>query len=461
MRNQEALARPGIEYSGRESLWGRMTLVSPETRLDKRMASSAGLAAALQAVEDSVAFGGGGERAVPSAGAIYPYEFYVVLAGRGTEAGEVLGVDPVRRRCWRAGAGETSVRDQCLRAGIDPPEPGGALLVLVTRPWLSMRKYADRGYLYTQLDAAHMAVNALGTSQGRGTELLLRFDRRPLEALLGLVDRCREIHSVLRLDATGDVALPDGWSVHAAGPDTEGPSWMEQVCWQSLLPMLAGDEDPAPVPGPQPLTHPGPSAGAAPDLSTERWTKLSRQRRSSKRYVSYAVPADVLDRTLAAAGAALRTDLPPSSELGVTVLARSVEGAPSRVFRLSGGTVPQVAEVPDGDLIVRACMQQEHLRHAAAFVVFHAPRADLVTDRSTYMRELLFRAGGTAHLLYLGATAAGLGVTAVGGFDAALWRTASGLPEGHDPVYILSLGATGLGGVKWDRMPVAYAQSEE
>lgn len=124
MRNQEALARPGIEYSGRESLWGRMTLVSPETRLDKRMASSAGLAAALQAVEDSVALGGGGERAVPSAGAIYPYEFYVVLAGRGTEAGEVLGVDPVRRRCWRTGAGETSVRDQCLRAGIDPPEPG-------------------------------------------------------------------------------------------------------------------------------------------------------------------------------------------------------------------------------------------------------------------------------------------------------------------------------------------------
>ncbi|MEU1088335.1 nitroreductase family protein [Streptomyces sp. NPDC005576] len=434
--------------------------MSPETRLDNRVTTSAGLAAALQAVEASAGVVSGGERAVPSAGAIYPYEFYVVLAGHGTETGQVLGVDPVRRRCRHAGGGEASVRDQCRRAGIDPPGPGGALLVLVTRPWLSMRKYADRGYLYTQLDAAHMAVNALGTSQGRGTELLLRFDRRPLEALLGLVDRCREIHSVLRLDGTGDVALPVGWSVHAEGRVTEDPSWMEQVCWDSLLPVLSGDEAPAPVPGSRPLTHPGPSARELPDLSAPRWSALSGRRRSSKRYVASAVPADVLERTLAAAATALRTDLPASGELGVTVLARSVEGAPSRVFRLSGEPAPPVAKAPDGDLVVRACMQQEHLRHAAAFVLFHAPRADLVTNRSTYMRELLFRAGGTAHLLYLGATAAGLGVTAVGGFDAALWRTASGLPEDHDPVYLLSLGATGPGGVKWDRLPVAYAQSE-
>ncbi|MFD6422962.1 nitroreductase family protein [Streptomyces sp. NPDC060198] len=434
--------------------------MSPETRLDNRVTTSAGLAAALRAVEGSVAVGGGGERAVPSAGAIYPYEFYVVLAGHGTRTGQVLAVDPVRRRCRRVGAGEASVRDQCLLAGIDPPEPGGALLVLVTRPWLSMRKYADRGYLYTQLDAAHMAVNALGTSQGRGTELLLRFDRRPMEVLLGLVDRCREIHSLLRVGTTGDAALPDGWSVHAEGPATEGPSWMEQVCWESLLPVLPGDEAPKPVPGARPLTRPGPSARPVPELSAPRWTALSRRRRSSKRYVPSAVPADVLDLTLAAAATALRTDLPPSGELGVTVLARTVEGAPSRVFRLSGEPAPPLAKAPDGDLVVRACMGQEHLRHAAAFVVFHAPRADLVTRRSACLRELLFRAGGTAHLLYLGATAAGLGVTAVGGFDAALWRTASGLPEDHDPVYLLSLGATGRGGVKWDRMPVAYAQSE-
>jgi nitroreductase len=437
-----------------------MTLVSPEIRQNDRMASSTGLAAALQALEGAVAIGGGGERAVPSAGAIYPYEFYVVVAGHGAADNEVLGVDVTRRRCWRTGTPGKSVRDQCLRAGIDPPPPGGALLVLVTRPWLSMRKYGDRGYLYTQLDAAHMAVNALGASEGSGNELLLRFDRRPLEALLGLVDRCREIHSVLRLDATGEVALPDGWSVHTASSVTESPSWMERVCWQSLLPMLSGGEAPAPAPGAQPLTRPHVSSGAAPDLSTERWARLSRRRRSSKRYVPATVPDDVLDRVLATAGTALRTDLPPSSGLGVTVLARSLEGAPARVFRLSGETVPKTGAAPDGDLIVRACMQQEHLRHAAAFVVFHAPRADLVTDRSTYMRELLLRTGGTAQLLYLGATAVGLGVTAVGGFDAALWRTASGLPEDHDPVYILSLGATGLGGIKWDRMPVAYAQSE-
>ncbi|MFE7108576.1 nitroreductase family protein [Streptomyces sp. NPDC057575] len=460
MQDQEVLEKSRILLGRGENLWNRMSLVSPSTPSRNPVAPLEGLATALHTVEAAVAVDtSSGNRAVPSAGSIYPYEFYAVVAGdRGCG---VIAIDPVRRLCWSVGTGGAGVVEQCRRAGIAPPPPGGADVVLVARPWLSMRKYGDRGYLYTQLDAAHVAVNLLGMSEGRG-ELLLRFGHGPLEELLGLKDRCREVHSVLRVEPGDDSALPAGWTVEAAVPASgaAAPSWLERVCWESLTPAWTAGEVEAPCRGARPLATPVESSGPAVELAAGKWAGLSHRRRSSKKYVPSALPAGVLAQVLATAGTALRTDLPPDSDLGVTVVARSAEGMPARVLRLTGGPVPGGGEAPDGDLIVRSCMQQEHLRDGAAFVVFHAPRASLASGRSPRAKELFLRAGGVAQLLYLGATAVDLGVTAVGGFDAGLWRTIGRLPEHHDPIYVLSFGATGSGGVKWDRMPVAYAQSE-
>jgi hypothetical protein len=39
-------------------------------------------------------------------------------------------------------------------------------ILLIIRPWLSMRKYGSRGYLYNHLDAGHAAVNLLGGRTG-------------------------------------------------------------------------------------------------------------------------------------------------------------------------------------------------------------------------------------------------------------------------------------------------------
>ncbi|WP_410667817.1 nitroreductase family protein [Amycolatopsis sp. cmx-4-68] len=445
----------------KDSLWDRMKLVSADNGLVERELTAAGGDLALHAISLAAVTTSpgkaGGDRATPSAGAIYPYEFYVVLADA------VFAVDPVRRLCHRIGAHERLIELRCRQAGVPPPPMDGALVVLVTRPWLSMRKYGDRGYLYTQLDAAHVAVNALGVA-GPRAELRLRFAPKPLEGLLGIAGRCREVHSVLHLRPEGGVTGPAGWTVHHSrpadtAPGTEDPSWLELVCWQSLMPLPPTGQEPAPRVEPEPLTSFGDRFGPPPELAP-RWAGLSGRRTSAKRYVPAAVPGPVLDRTLAAAGLALRTDLSRDSELGVTLVARSVTGMAPGVYRPDGGDGPGRGEPPSGEEIVRACMHQAHLRDAAAFVVFHAPRADLAADRSAHLRELLFRAGGIAQLLYLGATDAGLGVTAVGGFDAALWRAIAKLPEGQDPAYVMSFGADGPGGVKLDRLPAAYAQNE-
>jgi hypothetical protein len=444
----------------KDSLWDRMKLVSADTGLVERGLTAPGGDLALHAISSAAVttspHKAGGDRATPSAGAIYPYEFYVVLADA------VFAVDPVRRLCHRIGAQERMIEIRCRQAGVPPAPVGGALVVLVTRPWLSMRKYGDRGYLYTQLDSAHVAVNALGVAGARA-ELRLRFAPKPLEELLGIAGRCREVHSVLHLRPEGTVTRPEGWRVHhsrpaGAAPGTEAPSWLELVCWQSLMPLPATGQGTSPQVEAEPLTKFGLRFGPPPELAP-RWAGLSGRRTSAKRYVPAAVPARALERTLAAAGLALRTDLPRDSELGMTLLVRSVTGMAPGVYRQAGDDEPGLGDPPGGEEIVRACMHQEHLRDAAAFVVFHASRADLAADRSAHLRELLFRAGAVAQLLYLGATDAGLGVTAVGGFDAARWRSIAKLPEGQDPTYVMSFGTDGPGGVKLDRMPAAYAQN--
>ena len=466
------------------SLWDRMVLAPSDWGPVDRASMPLGAFLGLRTVEKAAVVSSGDCRATPSAGAIYPYEFYVIA---GQTDAVVLAADPVRRLARRIGVEASMVATQCRRAGVGTPPEGGALLIVVSRPWLSMRKYDDRGYLYTQLDAAHVAVNALGVAGAHGA-LRTRLTPGPLERLLGIEDRCREIHSVLRLDPSDPEQDAGDWTVRQAlpgvpPPGAAEPSWLERTCWQTLRPLLS-DGSGAPEPGSAPLvrltTTLDPDTGASDELVldttwvTSRWAELSRRRASSKQFTSAEVPRSLLARVISAAGTPLHTDLPPDGDLHMTLLARTVSGLRPGYHRLTDGVTADTAtqcagqgaaagtdaayRPPTDDDVVRATMHQKHLRDAAAFVLFHAPRADLVANRSAHLRELLLRAGGVAHLLYLGATDAGLGVTAVGGFDADMWRDFTRLPAAHDPVYLLSFGTAGAGRVKWDRLATPYAR---
>jgi nitroreductase len=122
------------------------------------------------------------------------------------------------------------------------------------------------------------------------------------------------------------------------------------------------------------------------------------------------------------------------------------------------GDVPGV--VLDGEQVVRACMNQGHLRNAAAMAVLHAPRTALLGRGQEQLRDTLFCAGALGQLLYLGATEAGVGVTGVGGFDAERWRQLAHLPEDREPLYLVAFGIDDRQGAKWDRLSTAYAQNE-
>lgn len=430
------------------------------------MAVSAELRCVLRLFEAAADGSHTGRPSAPSAGALYPYEHYAVV--RAPDGPAVYAVDTARRTCRliRAGA---RVQHVLEISGLPLCETGRSLVLTVVRPWLSMRKYGDRGYLYAQLDAAHVATQLLCVaSDSHGpAELHARLDTQPLSQLLGLDDGHRFVHSALVVSSRA-AACDDtdgGWSCTddlGGGPSGNSSTWLETECWNWLNSHRPrGEAGPPNAVSLRPLLQP--TASGPTWLPAEgTLTALAARRRSTKDFSPRELSGQALDRALAALRTPLATDLTADSELGATLVARRVRGyAPGNhpLFTQAPQTTASTTGL-DGNTLVQACMGQEHLRHASALVVFHAPRHEVLRHGGHGLDETLLRAGALAHLLYLGAAGQDIAVTAIGGFDAARWHTLAELPERHEVLYIALLGLPGHTAVKLDRLQHAYAHNE-
>ncbi|MCZ0209729.1 nitroreductase family protein [Streptomyces sp. UMAF16] len=459
-------------------LWDRVALPSAPPDPPAGPVAAPGLRRALSLLEEGVltskanrSCGSYAARAVPSAGALYPYEFAVLTGEDGLPT--AFRVDADRRTCARvaAGAAVTAALDA---SGLAVPEGGGALVVTLTRPWLSMRKYGDRGYLYTQLDAGHAAGNLVLAAAGRGAAgaLRLRFPRESLSELLEANENCREIHSVTLLPAG---PADDSWTRWTVHDDTDrerrGPtwrSWLENTCWDSLAGWTGHSEVPALHTVAAPLARvrtdgrlPAADSGLG---EASAWSELIGTRASSKAFTGAPVPAAAVWQAVSALTTPLETDLPDATALSATLVLRSAaEPGHDAVYRLDTGE-RRPGRLPSTDEVARACMQQRALAGAAAILLLHVPRTSLAgagtAAGAENLRELAFRCGALGQLLYLGAHRARVGVTAIGGFDTPLWRTLAGLPEDDEILYALLIGRPDDSGIKFDRLAMAHAQNE-
>ncbi|MEU2182834.1 nitroreductase family protein [Streptomyces thermolilacinus] len=475
-----ACAEPERESPSRAvDLWARVALPAAAPEPAAEPVAAAGLRLALSLLDEGVltsranrSCGSYVARAVPSAGAVYPYEFAVLVMERGVPT--AFRIDADRRTCARLAAGPR-VAAALHASRLAVPEDGGALVVTLTRPWLSMRKYGDRGYLYTQLDAGHAAGNLILAAAGRGAAgaLRLRFPREALSELLEAGENCREVHSAILVPAgQADDASWTRWRVHDdTDRELRGPtwrSWLESTCWDSLAGWPEHSGSPAPRTAPAPLARvrtdrrlPEHRSGLG-EPST--WPELIGTRVSSKAFTGEPVPAAAVWQAVSALTTPLETDLPDSSPLSATLVLRATtEPGQDAVYRLRTGE-RQPVRLPSTDEVARACMQQRALAGAAAVLLLHVPRTSLAGAGSPVdaenLRELAFRCGALGQLLYLGANRASVGVTAIGGFDTPLWRTLAGLPDDHEILYALLLGSPDDSGVKFDRLALAHAQNE-
>jgi nitroreductase len=501
---------PAPESAGRTAdLWDRVALPAAPPEPPAEPVAAPGLRLALSLLEEGAltsranrACGSYVARAVPSAGAVYPYEFAVLVMENG--APTAFRIDADRRTCARLAVG-TRVAAALDAATLEIPPDGGALVVTLTRPWLSMRKYGDRGYLYTQLDAGHAAGNLVLAAAGRGAAgaLRLRFPRESLSELLEAGENHREVHSAVLVPSTSADESWKRWTVHD-GTDREqrGPtwqSWLESTCWDSLAvwPEHSGSAIPQAEPAAAALARirigrqvpgrqlagrqlpDGQLPGGADGLGDpSQWANLIGTRVSSKAFTGEPVSADAVWQAVSALSTPLETDLPDASPLSATLVLRSTTD-PERdaVYRLDTGE-RQPVRLPSTDEVARACMQQRALAGAAAVLLLHVPRTSLAGAGSAAgpentsvdpenapvgpenLRELAFRCGALGQLLYLGAHRATVGVTAIGGFDTPLWRTLAGLPEDDEILYALLLGSPDDSGFKFDRLATAHAQNE-
>jgi SagB-type dehydrogenase family enzyme len=146
-------------------------------------------------------------RAVPSGGALYPLDLYVVpRLVSGLEEG-LYHFDPFRRCLEVLRLGPST--KQLARSSTYPElvEPAAVVIALTGTFWRSRFKYGPRSYRFTLLEAGHVAQNALLTVAALGLAAVPLggfYDRR-VDELLGL-DGVNE--SVLYLLSIGP--LPGG-----------------------------------------------------------------------------------------------------------------------------------------------------------------------------------------------------------------------------------------------------------
>ena len=458
--------------------WPHMLKIEPFGDLDVCDLDHPRLRSALDVIDTAVMkTGASDKRRVPSAGAIYPYELLVLVpalkAGSGNDAAElercesercsleVYTTDLTRRQCARVRL-DASALDPVLAACDDGAD---FHIMVLTRPWLSVRKYGPRGYAYAQIDAAHVALNILGISLERGgAQLRTSLPRVQVARFTETFLPYRELHSLISVRSVAADSEALAWSevLSGGGQVSRTQGDLEEYAWLQIpQDLLYGDDGQrparvAPLLGSQDQSEP------ASQIRPHEWSSLMARRRSCKSFTRGTSHKFTVEPVLARLATALPTDLPDAPPVRVTVVcAPGVVGDDHRQTP-AGASVVGTAAVLDHATVTRACMGQMHLANAAAFALVHAARGDYLVDgKPQLLRDAYFRAGAIGHLLYLSAAAEDVALTAIGGFDGAKWAALGDIPTGNEVLYVLALGSEeGSRVSKRDRLDLAYAHGE-
>ena len=137
-----------IGYTTRHDICVRARNIATETLSTLDLADLSTLLSAYQANGPS------DRRRVPSGGALYPLELYVVARRVDNLATGVYHFDPFDRALDLLAAGEPALENVFVDPAIS--ENAAAILVVTGLFWRSRSKYGLRGYRFTLLEAGHL-----------------------------------------------------------------------------------------------------------------------------------------------------------------------------------------------------------------------------------------------------------------------------------------------------------------
>ncbi len=435
-------------------------------------------------------------RTTPSAGALYPFDVLVQVPDRLDEA----YVYDIEEGCFRPYhlAPANLARPLCR----DPKGQAGrkhiGRVVLIARPWLSMTKYGQRGYLYTKLDIAHVAasVSLAARSLGLPSTVHLRIRRERLAEELGLSGMCREPEVAVTVDEPEESQyvtpmVPTSTAIdksllssrtmtavkEAGAAGLEAPSLEEEANWRELLAGVGTDSLSPPLAAHYgditSVLEPRESAQASirtvvpcrqtPTLTRDHRSAVFR-RESAKGFLPLPLTLTQVTGTLFEANGVLHVDCagPGAVGVGLRMLVRKVEGLEAGVyaysasqqllFEVCGGRAPRGEEE-----VLLSCMSQPVVRHAAVILALHASLRDQFGRLGrAALNELHFHAAHVAHKLALAASRHGVGITCIGGFDEKRSADLVDLSPDEEVIYILALGIADRSATKLDREAVAH-----
>lgn len=400
-------------------------------------------------------------RAAPSAGALYPTETYVLVT-------RVEGLAPglyhfgIKDDALRLIKGDAS--GATLAASSDQPalvRDAPAVLIFTSVFARSAWKYRARAWRYTLLDAGHLAIQA-GMAAAA-----LSLASHPL----GAFDDAR-VNKLLGLDEAGEGALlilPLGHPTRktSAGPLPHfraAPRKLQLTGVPDLIALAHGmttlamdGELPPSSPPPNPTIGSVPPPGALVPLPRERPpgaalgpTILRRRsvRRFSDRALTQAELGSLIHHSFGQSGTPPRPDPSPRGgrRLGLYLAVHNVQGLTPGVYAYHPGvhalSLVRRQDNLSNHMATASLYQKVVGRAGVVFVLTLDSRHLPLPDGDRGYRYAALEAGFVGGLVYLQATALGLGCTGIGAFfDDEVAGLVGSNPTKEPVIYLLAVGA--------------------
>jgi len=393
-------------------------------------------------------------RSAPSAGALYPCEVYLAVY-------DVAGLAP---GVYYYHVGEHALK--VIRSGDLPgfyksnAGHGLAYSIFVTGiAYRSAWKYRARAYRYVLLDSGHLLGNLalVLKAQGCPYRLVHELDDVRTGLLLGLDER-REA-PVARLDVgsrealrrqafTLPKSLPELPPEFAAASRVAG----REIEYPEILRMMVA---PAPVKPPEPPSRslPVEPTGWLPLEQAEAPSPVDSalraiiRRRSSRNYVPRELPRDAFQHLMALIAGCYSGRLPMGplyrSSIFTGFIAGNVAGLEAGLYLLDPEN-NRFGLVSAGQLtgpMAAACLDQAWLKNAGIHFLFMLNPDELdKTGGLRGYRNAMLQAGFLGQMVYLGATALGLGACGIGAIYDREAGEILGLADGFALGYLVAAG---------------------
>jgi len=436
----------------------------------------------------ALSFGGRGEviegrragpvqaRTVPSAGALYPYEIFVCVPEGLTRENTYL-FRPDQNSLVAYGATCASEMARCAEISQRLPNQPDAVVVIASRPWLSMKKYGDRGYIYSTLDAGHAVFGLVAACKALNIDasVFIDIDKHAVIKALDLDNTCIQPVAAISLKIANNIAvnvpLGKGRWERDGRAVLEKPEADERNNWDRLLHPIH-ERGIAQIPHPLEVTESlfsmlrsvsdnDPSEKAA-TISTPSIETIYA-RRSVRGFQNAPVEIKELQKFCKAIDARALTDFAKISA-GISAHLALVRGEDDEpcIYQINDAGLVKKNKIIDksdiASILRERCMNQKILKNLAGLIVLHAPAGQFLAGSNTNSFQAIhYHAAHVAQQMSLAAVDASFGITCIGGFDGRKLSKIFAFSDDEEIIYVLALGIPEDCAVKLDREAVPWA----